>query len=330
MKGATRIILLLLSLLPGCGKDEVGENDIHVFPQGEIYRLREVEDVNFSSPSWSPDGESIVCIGAESKRDPGSYQWDSINKSNLWLISADGAIAEVLLETPGRDCNPMWHPNPSLREIVFMSYRGTGDDTVYTIYRYNLDEDELTNTYEINSQIDFPSYSHDGEHIVFRVPVEGGGLMRVPVEGGEAEMIENLDGWGTVTRAECSPGEPVVAFYQVKDKALNVFAISIYGGHPEQLTDYGLVGRVSPYGYSEPGNNYCLSWHKDGLRLVITYLPDQDLIRRMWKADDVMSFISRDGGEQLYLGGYLNSPNMSPEGTKIIGDGLWLMDLTKL
>jgi Tol biopolymer transport system component len=325
-------IIMMALTFARCGEDE--DSNVFNFPGGKATPILSGSwQRQFSSPSWSPDGNTILFVhrfyGWEGQTTSYGYRWES----DLWTVSPDGAEDVQLIKTQGRDLTPRWHPNPSVREVVFAILLGTGDDTLYSIYRCNIDGGGLEKVYEINSEICFPSFTHDGNHIIFMAIDEGDGLYKIPVDGGEPEGIENSAGWGRVLSAECSPTEPLVAFYQLKDGAINVYTIPLEGGAPNQLTQFS-------YGGSEQLLNnpnfkhrlYNLSWFKDGSRLVATHFPEGSF-GSWWNSDNVMFFLSKDGGDPLYVEAYMHSPSMSPESNKLVGEVqriFYIMELTDL
>lgn len=53
------------------------------------------------SPAWSPDGRLVVFS---------QLRPDEVNRSDLWIIGADGSARRRLTSSPGLDTDPSWQP----------------------------------------------------------------------------------------------------------------------------------------------------------------------------------------------------------------------------
>jgi len=90
-------------------------------------RLTREAGVNYSFPSWSPDGRKIVFV---SERD-GNFE--------VYVMNADGSGQRNLTRHPGHDSAPSWSPDG--RKIVFTTKR----DGNFEVYVMNADGSEQQN-----------------------------------------------------------------------------------------------------------------------------------------------------------------------------------------
>ena len=77
---------------------------------GQRRRMREAQ-VNYSLPSWSPDGRKILFV---SERD-GNFE--------VYVMNPDGSGRRNLTRHPGHDSAPSWSPDG--RKIVFTTKSAT-------------------------------------------------------------------------------------------------------------------------------------------------------------------------------------------------------------
>jgi Tol biopolymer transport system component len=84
-------------------------------------RLTRMAQVNYSLPSWSPDGRKIVFV---SERD-GNFE--------VYVMNADGSGQRNLTRHPGHDSDPAWSPDG--RKIAFTTKR----DGNFEVYVMNAD-----------------------------------------------------------------------------------------------------------------------------------------------------------------------------------------------
>ncbi len=114
---------------------------------------------------WSPDGKRITYYAAVLRSDGPNGFW-------VCAIDADGSNLEVLVSEPEGELHAEPHWSPDGKKIVFREEEsgcsqvgaGTCD---YDVYVYDLETQELTNVTD-NPALDIePTWSPDGEWIVF-------------------------------------------------------------------------------------------------------------------------------------------------------------------
>ena len=86
-----------------------------------LRRLTRMAEVNYSLPSWSPDGRTILFV---SERD-GNFE--------VYVMNADGSGKRNVTRHPGHDSAPTWSPDG--RKIAFTTKR----DGNFEVYVMNAD-----------------------------------------------------------------------------------------------------------------------------------------------------------------------------------------------
>ncbi|MFC2076827.1 hypothetical protein ACFLT7_07075 [candidate division KSB1 bacterium] len=297
------------------------QKHVYSFPGGIMYPIwRPGTDLGgIYTPSWSPDSSSILFVR---------------NNNELGITSPDGTDSKSLVTLPGTIHNPRWHPDAARNEIVFINRLPISDYNMNTIYRMDVDEGHPNPVFETTEDIDFASFTFDGNQIVYMRLDDEGGLWRVPASGRVFQQsIENSSGWGTVLSLECSPVDSTVAFFQAKDDEVNIYSISFGGGEPTRLTDFTFGGNQQILNNrSQSARTYYLSWFKDGSRLVFTHLPCSDC--NTYNSLDLF-LLPAAGGEPTQIPSVTDrrtrpmTPSMSPDGKKMVVEdgGLWLIEL---
>ena len=92
-----------------------------------LRRLTRMAQVNYSLPSWSPDGRKILFV---SERD---------GNVEVYVMNPDGSGRRNLTRHPGHDSAPSWSPDG--RKIVFTTKR----DGNFEVYVMNADGSEQRN-----------------------------------------------------------------------------------------------------------------------------------------------------------------------------------------
>ena len=147
-----------------------GNSEIYVMDAdgGNPRRLTNNSDGDWD-PSWSPDGERIVFL---SDRDGHGDGRASIPE--IYVMDANGRNQQNLTNNPNADRSPSWSPDG--KRIVFESDRERNKDKPHNgdIYVMDADGGNQQNLTNINPNEDrYPSWSPDGERIVFSSSREG-------------------------------------------------------------------------------------------------------------------------------------------------------------
>ncbi|WP_375751169.1 hypothetical protein [Vibrio sp. HN007] len=139
-----------------------------------LRRLTDVE-VEAGHPTWSPDGQWIAY-----------FEFDRNQKSNVVLISADGAKTMRVTDKPKLEGTSIdWSPDS--KKIVYDSRR----KRVFDIYKYDLvtgKEYQLTDLSTVDTS---PKWSRDGREIVF-LSARGGEKNQLFIMGEDGSSPRNL------------------------------------------------------------------------------------------------------------------------------------------
>ncbi len=142
---------------------------------------------NEVKPVWSPDGQQIAFVVN------GEFIGQD-QTSEIYVINADGTNLHQLTNTGGVNLIPQWSPDG--KQLVFYGYAvGAFDDIGSTtslrteVFRMNADGSDLTNlTNSIG--LDYqPSWSPDGNWIVYASTQEGPGIYIMRSDGTDVHMI---------------------------------------------------------------------------------------------------------------------------------------------
>ena len=116
------------------------------------------------APSWSPDGKRIVF---SSDRD-GHVDANGWLTYEIYVMDADGGNLRKLTNHPDRDSSPSWSPNG--RRIAFMSMRDKKVKNFIPTYEIYVMDADGSNPQNLTNDLNddrYPSWSPDGERIIF-------------------------------------------------------------------------------------------------------------------------------------------------------------------
>ncbi|MBC7349543.1 MAG: S9 family peptidase [Candidatus Aminicenantes bacterium] len=271
------------------------------WPVGEIqaeetrtYRMLTTETFfdfeSLRNPSISPDGRRIVF----------SRSWiDKINdqnRSNIWIIEADGSRLRQLTSGNWRDTGPVWSPDG--QKLVFISDR-EGSEQLYVLFMDTREVARLTNLERAPQN---PVWSPDGKKIAFTQLVADDRPIlpvKLPPRPANAKWAApaividrlswRLDGRGPLPRGQTQ-----------------VFVVdAVVGGTPVMVTS-------GDYSHNEP------AWSADGQKIYVSAIRkpepeyafgDTEIYEINLKTREIKALTERHGPDR--------NPEPSP-------DGLWV------
>jgi TolB protein len=120
---------------------------------------------NNVTPKWSPDGKLIV-YASEPQPD----------NSEIYVMNADGTGVRPLSPARGDDSHPRFSPDGA--RVIFNSSRNTPDRSVewskqwHDVYSVKINGSDLRQHTHCRSVCTYPSFSPDGQWIVYRKVVD--------------------------------------------------------------------------------------------------------------------------------------------------------------
>lgn len=194
-----------------------------------------------SDPQISPDGSHVVYV---------RHSMDVMKdrqRSNLWLVEADGSRHRPLGSGGGSEASPRWSPGGERLAFVSVS---DGRPQIQVRFMDTGEGGRVTNLTESPSGL---TWSPDGRQLAFvmRVPEETRPFVRPPLkpEGAEwapaPKVVERL-----VYRADGAG--------YLKDGYSQLFVVPADGGAPRQLTS-------GPFDHRGP-----LAWAHDGASILVS------------------------------------------------------------
>jgi TolB protein len=204
-------------------------------------------DANDITPEWSPDGKQIAFVS------------DRTGHNEIYVISAAGGGARRVTNDRSDDIHPQWSPDG--KRIIYCSARANTDQThapegeiyeVYTIKTDGTDPRQLTHDKGVNT---YPSFTHDGRHILFRkiVPSKNSEVFVMNADGSSERNLSNnpaFDGW-----PRWSPDDSKIVFASNRGGPdYEIYVMNADGTGIQQLTQSG-------------GRNTSPKWSPDGKRI---------------------------------------------------------------
>jgi Tol biopolymer transport system component len=201
-------------------------------------------------PSWSPDGGRIVVNTGRM----------GIAHNSILIANADGSDGAVLFDDPQRSAlAPSFSPGGDRiafgigRFFPMVLGTATADIAVFTVASRELSV--LTNG---NANLGFPSFSPDGQRLVYRAWDErGSALMLMDLRTGQVTRL--LTDFGRVNFPSWSPTGDLVQFTSDRsgDQNYDIYTIDVTTQRVSRLTDH-------------PGVDAHASWSPDGRWLAFS------------------------------------------------------------
>ena len=145
------------------------------------------------SPSWSPDGQSIVFdAGAEA------------GKMDIWTIRTDGSALRQVTRDPGSKVVPSWSRDG---HFIYYASNRTGRFEIWRVAAQGGTEEKLTSEGGV-----VPVESADGRTLYYQ-PAERGALLARPTSGGQPRTVlscvPTMFSWAVgargIVHTECGP-----------------------------------------------------------------------------------------------------------------------------
>ena len=189
-----------------------------------------------SSPSWSPDGNRIAF---DSNRD-GPFNRE------IYMIDADGRNLQRITNNPdddgwADDRYPSWSPDG--KRIAFGARRDGHFENkfavTYEIYVMDADGGNQRRLTENRNNDRYPSWSPDGERIVFTADRKGNfeqfDIYVMDADGGNLQNLTQHRAWDW--RPSWSPDGNRIVFESRRDGNAEIYMMDADGGNPHNLTN---------------------------------------------------------------------------------------------
>lgn len=274
------LFLLLIFLLPNFSP-----------AQTEKLELMDVFDLEFvSDPQISPDGSQVVYV-----RNFKDVMADA-NRSNLWIVNADGSKNRPLTTGNQSDYSPRWSPDGT--RIIYLSTKN-GSSQMYLRWLDGGTEQKLSNFPKSPGSL---QWSPDGKWIAFGMSVDSkpSSLMSLPTPPKGAKWTDKPVYIDELNYRSDGAGYLPAAYR-------HLFIMSADGGHPRQLTSGD---------YNHGGD---FDWTPDGKYLIFSanrhpegeYDPRNSEIYELEIASGTIKPLTDRQGPDA-------APQISPDGSQIV------------
>ena len=257
---------------------------------GSGQRRLSQQDVQFTPPAWSPDGQKIAFEAARDMPDSRN------RKSDVYVMNADGSGQQRLTRNPAGDLRPAWSPDG--QKIAFASYRNRGDH--WDVSVMNADGSDQRSLTRSLAHDFAPAWSPDGQKIAFTrgrqrwSPRCTSSCVDVYVMDADGSGPRNLTpGVASGEGPVWSPDGRKLAFVSRRDGNSEVYVVNADGSGQRRLT-------------RSPAWDHDPAWSPDGRKIAFVSDVSRPTIYVM-NADG-------SGQRELTPGG---SPAWSSDGRKI-------------
>jgi len=196
--------------------------------------------------AFSPDGNVVAAFGRH-----------EAGRSLLFFdVLKGGLLGRIDMPTVDQQLSPAWSPDG--RTIAFSGWQ----DGQFDIFLVDLETEEITNLTHDAVYDGAPTFSRDGESLIFTSVVgEGfGKLFRIDLDNPE-QRVQMTFGESNETDAVFSSIADRLYYTSDKDDILNIYSLDLDTGQIQQYTN-SVVGSYSPAILPEP----------DGERLIYVSL----------------------------------------------------------
>jgi Tol biopolymer transport system component len=196
-------------------------SNIWVVPEGDTKRATKISSGKTEGDdgvAWTPDGRIVYTSSAAGDQD-------------IWVMNADGSGQRPLTRNARRSSGSVVSPDG--RYIVFASTR-TGERRIWRMDIDGSNPKQLTSG--TNDQ--YPTFTPDGQWVLFVNADANGSLWKVPIDGGEPVQIVDY----YANKPSVSPDGKWIAALFIEPKARRYYSgvIPFEGGKPSAEFDFPL------------------------------------------------------------------------------------------
>lgn len=138
---------------------------------GELLQL--THDLGYDGGAFfSPDSERIIWRASRPTSEAAERHIELLNRGlvqpndvNLMVMNADGSDQRRVIELPGANWAPFFHPDGN--RVLFSSNHASGSGRFFDIFMIDLDTLEMTQITNSGTFDSFPMFSFDGKYLVW-------------------------------------------------------------------------------------------------------------------------------------------------------------------
>ena len=281
------LLILLVILISACSPTETPA---------------QTEEAPAVEESLAPTEEAKPTVIETQERSIVFYS-DQDGNPEIYIMQADGSDLLRLTDHPAFDDSPALSPDGS--QVVFLSARDDPDPTFpnlkYEIYLVDSDGENLRRLTETEMGEDHPSWSPDGEMILFDADYDGDGYYEIYTMDPDGTNLNRLtENTANDQFADWSPDGQQIAFSSDRNGNWDIFIMDADGGNQRPLTD-GEDWELFP------------AWSPDGTQIAFN-----GLVPNTGNTDVFVMNVDGSGILQLTNeSGFDENPAWSPDGTII-------------
>ena len=312
-KMITILLMAVTLVFTACNKDD--DDDLN--RNDNAVKLDINLEGSLQNPAFSPDGKTIVftCFRNGYNRPPSDLYTYNLETKELKALVADGSSNVNL---PG-SC---W--NSAAGVIVFSSDREPHDE-IYSIRAGGTSGDEIRLTNRADSVAYEPTFSPDGQWIVFeshKLDEEKNGVITKYKLDGTSGYLNLTAAGEDCKQPNWSPAGDKILYQKEEGGQWDIWVMNTDGSGKTKVTDF--AGSKTDAAFTADGQSIIFSAENDDVELANIY----------------RAAVSGGQPERLTsYEGYDGAPSISPDGTKLIfettskdpdkshGTKLWMLEL---
>ena len=231
MKKSLLIISSLLILFSACQRWKKFEKN-----RADSAIILEIDlEGSLQNPAFSPDGKSIVFTRFQKGYNKG--------EADLFIYNLETADLKPLISGAGTNVNlPGASWSAMTNAIVFSSERADNHDEIYMIAANGAAGSEVQITNRSDKQAFEPSFSPDGEWIVFEshpLDEEKQGVITKYKLDGSAGYVDLSDAASNLKQPNWSPDGSLILYQKQEGEAWDIWLMDIDGQNKQRLTSNG-------------------------------------------------------------------------------------------